>query len=265
MNPDAADEYGAIADLYDLVPVYRDRGDVEFFVEAARESHGPVLEIGCGTGRVLIPTARAGIDIVGIDRSPAMLAICQRRMAQETPAVRARIRLVLADMRDFTVVESFRLVTLPFRPFQHLTTVEDQRACLQTIHRHLADNGRLILDIFNPHLGRIADESLVGQEFEEGPEFTAPDGRRVIRSYQFTARDVFNQINDVELAYNITHPDGRTEKLVHAFPMRYLFRFEAEHLLTSCGFRVENVYADYDRSPYGSKYPGELIFVASKR
>jgi SAM-dependent methyltransferase len=259
------DEYGAIADLYDLVPAYQAREDVDFFVEAARESHGPVLEIGCGTGRVLIPTARAGIDITGIDLSWSMLSICQRHLAEERAEVQGRVRLVLADMRNFTLVESFRLVTIPFRPFQHLTTVDDQRACLQTIHRHLADNGRLILDIFNPHLGRISDESLVGKEFVEGPEFTAPDGRRVTRSYQFAARDVFNQINDVELAYNITHPDGRTEKLVHAFPMRYLFRFEAEHLLTSCGFRVENVYADYDRSPYGSKYPGELIFVASKR
>ena len=62
----------------------------------------------------------------------------------------------------------------------------------------------------------------------------------------------------------MTHPDGRTERLVHSFPMRYLFRFEAEHLLARCGFEVEALYADYDRSPYGSKYPGELIFVAVK-
>jgi hypothetical protein len=60
------------------------------------------------------------------------------------------------------------------------------------------------------------------------------------------------------------HPDGREERLVHAFPMRYLFRFEAEHLLARCGFAVESIYADYDKTPYGSKYPGELIFVAKK-
>jgi hypothetical protein len=66
----------------------------------------------------------------------------------------------------------------------------------------------------------------------------------------------------VELIYYVTHPDGREERLVHAFPMRYLFRFEAEHLLVRCGFAVEALYAGFDRSPYGSAYPGELIFVA---
>ena len=64
--------------------------------------------------------------------------------------------------------------------------------------------------------------------------------------------------------YYVTHPDGRQERGVHAFPMRWLYRFEAEHLLVRCGFEVEHLYADYDKSEYGSKYPGELIFVARK-
>ena len=68
----------------------------------------------------------------------------------------------------------------------------------------------------------------------------------------------------IELIYHITHPDGRTERLVYAFPMRYLFRYEVEHLLARCGFEVEALYADYDKSPYGYKYPGDLIFVARK-
>ena len=64
--------------------------------------------------------------------------------------------------------------------------------------------------------------------------------------------------------YYVTHPDGREERLVHRFQMRHLFRFEAEHLLARAGFQVEELYADYDKSPYGSKDPGELIFVARK-
>ncbi len=91
-----------------------------------------------------------------------------------------------------------------------------------------------------------------------------PDGRRVIRRHRIVDRDLFNQINHVELIYDVTSPDGRQERLLHAFPMRYLFRFEAEHLLARCGFRVEKIYADYDKTPYGSKYPGELIIVAQK-
>ena len=91
-----------------------------------------------------------------------------------------------------------------------------------------------------------------------------PDGRRVQRRSRVVKRDVFKQYQDVELIYYATHPDGDTERTVHAFPMRYLFRYEVEHLLARCGFEVEALYADYDQSPCGSKYPGELIFVAKK-
>jgi len=68
----------------------------------------------------------------------------------------------------------------------------------------------------------------------------------------------------VELIYYLTHPDGKKERLVHSFPMRYLFRYEAEHLLARCGFEVIELFADYNKNPYGSSYPGELIFLAKK-
>jgi SAM-dependent methyltransferase len=258
------EEYAFIADLYDHVVPYRTRPDIDFFVDAAQASGGPVLEVGCGTGRILIPTARAGVDIVGLDLSPHMLRICQQRLLDEPAAVQSRVRLHQADMRNFDLGQTFSLVTLPFRPFQHLTTVADQLACLRALHRHLADEGRLILDLFNPSLPALTRDNL-GQEFGDEPEFTTPDGRRVVRRHRIVARDLANQINQVELVYNVTHPDGREERLVHAFPMRYLFRFEAEHLLGRSGFAVEAVYSDYDKSPYGAQYPGELIFVAKRR
>ena len=257
------DEYLSIAELYDYVVPYRNRPDVAFFVEAAKESGGPVLEVGCGTGRVLIPTAQAGVEIVGLDLSPHMLEVCRGRLKAESEEVRSRVQLVQGDMRQFELSRTFRLVTLPFRPFQHLTTVEDQLACLGCICRHLAEAGRLILDIFNPSLESLARQNF-GEEISEEPEFSMPDGRRVIRRHKIVSRDAANQINYVELIYYLTHPNGRQERLVQAFPMRYLFRFEAEHLLARAGFEVEQLYADYDKSPYGSKYPGELIFVARK-
>ncbi len=181
----------------------------------------------------------------------------------EPETVQARVKLVQGDMRQFELGQTFGLVTIPFRPFQHLTTVEDQLACLNSIHRCLVEGGRLVLDLFNPSLPFLAEEKY-GFEFGDEPEFTMPDGRRVIRRQQIISRDLFNQIQDVELIYYVTHPDGRKERLVHSFQMRYLFRFEVEHLLVRSGFQVEAVYADYDKSPYGSKYPGELIFVATK-
>ena len=141
--------------------------------------------------------------------------------------------------------------------------MEDQISCLESINRHLVDGGKLILDVFNPSLNALTRDDLGEEHTEEGP-FEMPDGRRVVRRHKIVERDLFNQINYVELIYYVTHPDGREERLVHAFPMRYLYRFEAEHLLERCGFEVEEIYADFDKSPYGSTYPGELIMVARK-
>jgi len=256
-------EYGFTAEFYDQLIPYRERGDIAFFVEMAQESRGPVLEVGCGTGRVLIPTAQAGVEIVGLDLSSYMLAVCRTNLAQEPPEVQARARLVEGDMRDFDLGREFALATIPFRPFQHLTTVEDQIACLGAIYRHLAPGGRLILDLFNPSIPYLAAPERL-EEWDDVPEFAMPDGRRVRRRARITRRDYFDQVQDVELIYYVTHGDGRRERLVHSFPMRYLFRFEAEHLLVRCGFVVEALYAGYDKSPYGSKYPGELIFVARR-
>jgi SAM-dependent methyltransferase len=257
------DEYAVIAEMYDHVVPYRERKDVAFFVEAAKEAGGPVLEVGCGTGRVLIPTAREGVEIAGLDLSPQMLKICREQVERESPEVRSRVRLVEADMRAFSLDRTFRLATLPFRPFQHLLTVEDQLACLACIHRHLEPGGRLVLDVFNPSLEGLTRDNL-GREMAAEPEFTMPDGRRVVRKHKMISRDPFQQVIRTDLVYHITHPDGRRERLVHALTMRYFFRFEAEHLLARAGFEVEALYADYDKSPYGSKNPGELIFVARK-
>jgi hypothetical protein len=170
---------------------------------------------------------------------------------------------VVGDMRSFELQERFRLVTMPFRPFQHLTTVEDQLACLGCIRRHLAEDGKVIVDVFNPMLEALVKDNL-GEEMTPEPEFTMPDGRKVIRKHKIVARDRVNQIQQIELIYYVTHPEGRQERLVQAFPMRYFFKFEMEHLLARAGFEVEQLYSDYDKSPYGEKYPGELIFIARK-
>lgn len=263
MELKGADEYAGVADFYDHVLPYRERTDVAFYVDAAKRSGGPVLEIGCGTGRVLIPSARAGVEMVGLDLSHGMLSVCRERVAREEPAVRSRIQLVEADMRDFNLARTFPLVTIPFRPFQHLLSVQDQLACLASVRRHLADGGRLVFDLFNPSLDMLVSFA-GGEEFGEEPEFAMPDGRRVVRRSRIASQDRFNQVNQVELIHDVTHADGRTERLVEAFAMRYLFRFEAEHLLVRAGFEVDELFGDYDKRPYGSTYPGDLIFVARK-
>ncbi len=257
------DEYAEAAEFYDYVVPYATRGDVEFYVDEALAANGPVLELGCGTGRVLIPIARAGVTIEGLDGSPNMLARCREKLAAEPSKVQECATLHEGDMRSFDLRQKFNLVTIPFRPFQHLITVEEQLACLRCIHAHLTDDGRLILDLFNPSLDFLANRPL-GVEMIEGPPFEMPDGRSVTRSFKVMNPDRFGQVNDIELIYDVTHRDGRKERSVHAFRMRYLFRYEVEHLLARAGFAVDQLYAGYDRSAYGSTYPGELIFIARK-
>jgi len=135
----AASSYDAIPDfglLYDSVPLYAARQDVAFYVEEAKAARGTLLEVGCGTGRILLPIARAGIPITGIDGSKQMLERCRAKLQGE------RVELVQHDMRDFDLGAKFDLIIAPFRVIQHLATLDDQLRFLETVVRHLAPGGR---------------------------------------------------------------------------------------------------------------------------
>ncbi len=255
--------YGSTAAFYDRVAPYRERGDIAFYVEAARRNGGPVLEIGCGTGRVLLPTARIGVDIVGLDSSEEMLQVCREAVRSEAEETRSRVELLSGDMREFDLSRTFMLITMPFRPFQHLITVEDQTRCLERVRTHLAPDGKFILDVFNPDLDMLVKDNL-GEEYCEEAEVALPDGRLLERRYRIVSRDLSAQTSEIELIYCVRLPDGSEERHVHAFLLRHLFRFELEHLLVRCGFRVEQVYGDFDRSAFGPKSPAEIIIVATR-
>ncbi len=252
-----------IAETYDFVVPYRERKDVGFFVDMALESGGLVLELGCGTGRILIPTARAGISIWGLDASGEMLRVCRERLALEAEDVRERVRLERGDMRDYAIEERFRLITVPFRAFHHLIEVDDQRRCLDCSHRHLESRGLLLLDLFNPYLPYLYDKRFL-EVVEEEPSFTLPNGQRMMRRSRLLGRDLHRQVLDMEFLYEWKEDGGQTHRHSHQFQMRYFFRYEIEHLLGRAGFALETIYADYKKSPFGSQYPGELIVVARK-
>ncbi|MFH1312347.1 MAG: class I SAM-dependent methyltransferase [Candidatus Eisenbacteria bacterium] len=251
-----------LAELYDLVPQYTDRHDVEFYVDLCSSTKGRVLELGCGTGRVLIPAAEAGVTIVGLDVSPNMLARCRDHLAGKPADVQARVSLVQASMTDFRLDGEFALLIIPFRPFQHLVAVDDQMACLEHAHAHLGAGGRLVFDVFQVNLDMITDPCIL-QEREDLPEFELPDGRKLRRCHRHTALHRSEQYNEIEIIYYLTDANGRTERLVQAFPFRYFFRFEIEHMLARCGFRVVEVFGNFDRSPLDDKSP-EMIFIAEK-
>jgi SAM-dependent methyltransferase len=256
-------EYDEFAEFYDYVVPYQNRQDVAFYVEFARDAPTPVLELACGTGRVLLPSARAGAAMVGLDISGGMLDVCRTTLAADPPEVQARVTLHQGDMRDFDLGRTFALITIPFRGFQHLLTVADQQRALACVRRHLAPGGRFVFDLFNPSMPFLADERWLREPLTE-PAVPLPDGRTLVRSYRVAGRDYHAQTQEVELVHVVTWPDGRMEQLGGRFLIRYLFRYEAEHLLVREGFTIDALYSDFDRNPYGASYPGELIFVARR-
>ncbi len=254
---------GVTAELYDKVyEGVRGGRDVEFYVDEAVKSGGPVLELGCGTGRVLLPIARAGIEITGLDFFEPMLSALREKLKREPEEVRRRVELVKADMRRFELGRKFALVIIPFRPFQHIVEVEDQLSCLASIRDHLVEDGRLIFDVFNARLEYISGPPQV-EEHENVAWTRLDDGSEFRRTDRQPRRDLANQILHCELIYYRRWPDGREERHVDAFPFRYFFRFEVEHLLARAGFKIEELYCDFDRAAFGEKYPGEMIFVAA--
>ncbi len=254
------DAITSIAEFYDATLVYQERKDIEFYVSEARAADGPVLELGCGTGRVLMPTARAGIEITGLDASANMLARCRAKLEAEPEAVRARVALVRGDLADFDLGRQFTLITIPFRPFQHLLTVEQQLGCLNAVRRHLAPSGRLIFDVFHVEPTSVFDAAWM-EEKEDAPAARLADGRIVRRTVRISAFHRAAQINEVEFCWYVTHPNGRREQIRWRVGLRYYYRFEVEHLLARAGLKVTALYGDVDRSPYGDQSP-DMIFVA---
>jgi SAM-dependent methyltransferase len=251
-----------LAELYDLVPAYSERADIDFYLQYCVAACGPTLELGCGTGRILLPAAEAGCRITGLDISTHMLTQSQQKLQRKSLAVQNRVQLVQGDMTSFDLAESFHLVIVPFRAFLHLITVDDQLACLTSINRHLPIGGQLILDVFQVDLKMITNPRAT-EEAEDFAEYELPDGRRLRRTSRFVAFHPAEQINEVEMIYYLTNMDGATERVVQAFPFRYIFRYEMEHLLARCGFKVVDLFGNFDKSSLADNSP-EMIFVAEK-
>lgn len=229
------------------------RHDIPFYVEAAKESGGPVLEMGCGTGRVLLETARAGIEVVGVELSAAMLRRAEERLAAEPAAVRDRVRLVQGDIRTADLTEGgrrFSLVTAPFRVAQHLLTREDQKAWLRNVARHLAPGGSLIFDVFQPDYGMIGESPFIAVDVERTDPETGATIRRVSRSDHRPELQTFD-VTFEWLIHRPSEPEGaeRTENTVRT-TVRWFTLAELQNLLELEGFEVLHAWGAFDRAPF---------------
>ncbi len=255
-----ADPYALTAQYYDLLYASGAPNDLPLYHELASRQAGPVLELGCGTGRVALALARAGHRVSGLDTSPAMLARLKAKLGDEPAEVRERLRLAEGSMERFSLAERFSLVLAPFRAFQHLLTIEAQQACLACIREHLAQGGLYLHNVFNPNLALILDNMRRGQVWQQDVCCATPDGGELRRSHLLNyglARQVF----DVDWKLEFYNAEGRLAATeVEHMALRWQYRFEAEHLLALSGFDIVEAYGGYDKRPLDEK-AGELIYL----
>ncbi|MEW6298568.1 MAG: class I SAM-dependent methyltransferase [Thermodesulfobacteriota bacterium] len=239
-------------------------GDVQFYLDEARRAGSPVLEIGCGTGRILLPLAEAGVHIVGLDRSPAMLAILRQKLARYSAETQHRVELVEGDMRSLSLGRRFSLITIPYRAFLHLLTPKDQWQALRAVREHLADGGRLVFNVFDPNVELIAAQlGPLGSSLKRDAEFTHPEtGRRVVVWYTFQYDPEQQLVKGYFLFEELDEGGQVLTKTYSPLTLRYVYRFEMRYLLELCGYQVEALYGDFRRGPFRSG--GEQIWVARR-
>ena len=249
------DDFDRYARFYDLD--YGDRDDDLLMIEQfAARCGSPILELACGTGRILLPLARQGYRLTGVDVSPAMLAVARRKVAAEGLA--ERITLVQADMRHLDLGTRFNLAFVAANSFMHLLTIDDQLAALARIHAHLNPGGLLVLLLFNPDLNRLLDSE--GRVVLE-KVMTEPETGRQIMKFFSRQVDLGQQILRVTFVVDEVDGQGGVRRTLFPVSMRYLFRYELELLLRHAGFAVEAIYGSYDLDEFGGD-SDQLIAVA---
>jgi SAM-dependent methyltransferase len=200
--------------------------DIAFYVAEARKARGTVVELGVGTGRIAVPTAQAGVRVIGVDSSAAMLEVCRARA--EEAGVADVLDLRLGDLRDPPVDERVPLVTCPFRAFLHLADDDERLEALRAARELLVDDGRLVFDVFTPSQDDIDETNARWLEREPGIWERADWDERERR-----------------LTLSV-----RTEHGAGTMTLSWLSVPEWKALLERAGFRVESCYGWFDRRPY---------------
>jgi SAM-dependent methyltransferase len=252
------DPYASLARYYDLENADLTE-DLALWAELAREHGMNVLELGCGTGRVLIHLARAGCTVVGADSSAEMLALAQARLAL-SPRLTSRITLQKADFTRLDLGAAFPLILAPFNTLTHVSEPHAMQKTLDTVMRHLAPGGIFAFDIPNPVL-------LLGGD-QEGLvlERTFSDEERGTAIQQFSSFHVerLSQLGHITWMYDETGADGIPHRTNISFTMRYYFPAELELLLERAGMRVLHMWGDFEHAPLEDEST-KIVIVAQKQ
>lgn len=248
-----ADRYDIEASFYDII--YDATEDIQFYIEAGSKVDGPVLECACGTGRLAIPLARAGADVTGLDSSKEMLNVFRAKLRKENAVARKRIHLLTGDMRNFRLGKKFGIAYIAFASFLHNLTIRDEEICMKSVFQHLRPNGIFIVDVFNPDLSR--PQQLVRLDK------VRTYGEETILRFNEQEMDLENQMINATGIYDFVSRSGSVKRKVVNFQLRYIFKDELTRLLERTGYTVEQVYGNFDKSPFQEKSP-RIICVARR-
>lgn len=256
MNDALSDPYAEIAAFYDLEHAAFAE-DLDLYQNVAQVVGDPILELGCGSGRVLVPLAQLGFRVTGVDQSKPMLERAER--AVRAAAIGDRVTLVEGAMADAAAAPGgpFGLVLAPLNGLLHLAEPAAQRAALASAHRALDPRGLLVLDLLNPTPEAL--RSFDGSVVLEG-NWALPEGGRVAKFSSRRLRESEQRI-ETELWYDVEDAAGNLRRVRTSYPMRYLHRAEVELLLELAGFAEWEMYGGYDLEPY-SDGADRLIVLA---
>lgn len=242
--------------IYDRYNQGRHEQELRFYSQELASCTGPVLEVACGTGMILLPLIKQGIDIYGFDLSEQMLhQLFTKAKSQNLPDVQRRV--TQQNMIDFRIDAEFESIFIPARSFLHLATQEDQLACLRNIHRHLRDDGTFMLNIFTPSLSALVSRADPNPAFTDFGQFPHPDGESVINVSTRQTNDLSEQVQHITWRFEF---DGHAQE--SGMLVRWIYKKEFELLAKLSGFAVAKLYSGFDKSPYNGE--GEMVWVLEK-
>jgi SAM-dependent methyltransferase len=246
----------------DVVPLQGLAHDIERYLGLAREAEGAVLELCCGTGRVAIPLARAGVHIVGVDISAAMLDRCRAKLSHEPEQVVSSIELLQQDIVRLDLGgRTFPLAILAFNSLLLLTDRRDQQAALLRIAHHLEPGGRVAIDVINPMARPLDGDPNVR------PFFTRHHTERNRMYTRFAAIGPMEADQRQRLYgwYDELDEQGRVTRTPYSMYWRPVFRAELELMLEASGLEVESVEGGHRGEPFAARSPRLFVVARSVR
>jgi len=217
-----------------------------FYLEEARRGGGPVLEMACGSGRLTIPIAQAGVEITGADLSRSML----ERAREKARRAGVAVQFIEADMRSFELAEKFATLLIPGNSLLHLETIDDWTRCLACVANHLTPHGRLIFDISKWEIAMLARPA--GQRF---PALTSDN----VTIEESASYDAARQVRDI--TWYFSTPEQRDFRVIE-YRLRVVFPQELPLLIESAGFRLDTRYGEFTREPFTPASPRQVCICS---